>query len=213
MVAGVVALILDANYNLGWRDVQGVLIESACMTDSTDSDWTSNGAGFKVNHKYGFGRVNATAAVARALNWDNFPIEQTIDSGVLNVDTPIPDRGLGNVVLTWDCTEDLVVEHVDIFFDAQHSKRGQLSIKLTSPMGTESILAETHGDNNANYELWRFMTIRNWGESSLGTWTLTITDGTSGSIGIVNFWDIKIYAHDYMEPIDHLDPFSSYFFS
>ena len=195
MVAGVVALSLEANPNLGWRDVQGVLISSATHNNIADSDWTVNGAGYPINHKYGFGRVNATAAVLAALEWENYPEEQILESGIIVVDTAIPDRGLGEVTLEWECTEDVIVEHVEIFFDAQHGKRGQLRVVLLSPMGTESILADVHGDRNSDYELWKFMTVRNWGESSYGTWTLIVTDGTSGVVGHMDFWDIKVFGH------------------
>jgi subtilisin family serine protease len=59
LVAGVVALVLGANRNLGWKDVQLILLSTASKVDPLDSDWTQNGAGRWVNHKYGFGLVNA----------------------------------------------------------------------------------------------------------------------------------------------------------
>lgn len=73
VVSGVVALMLQANPNLGWRDVQEVLIRSATQTDPQNVEWRTNKAGFKFNPNFGAGRVNAGAAVAFATNWTNLP--------------------------------------------------------------------------------------------------------------------------------------------
>lgn len=55
-VAGVCALLLEARPDLGWRDIKTILMTTAAKNDPGDPDWTTNGAGFTVNHKYGFGR-------------------------------------------------------------------------------------------------------------------------------------------------------------
>src|SRR5690606_12359166 len=54
-IAGVAALLLSANTNLTYRDVQQILIQSARHTDLSDPDLTTNGAGFVVSHNVGFG--------------------------------------------------------------------------------------------------------------------------------------------------------------
>ena len=58
LVSGVVALVLEANPSLTWRDVQGVLAATA-QTDFNDEDdetgqWTTNQAGVKHSYKHGF---------------------------------------------------------------------------------------------------------------------------------------------------------------
>ncbi|MEM6781436.1 MAG: S8 family serine peptidase, partial [Pseudomonadota bacterium] len=57
IVSGVVALMLEANPNLGYRDVQEILAFSARKNDPTDAGWQTNGAGLHFNHDYGFGLV------------------------------------------------------------------------------------------------------------------------------------------------------------
>ncbi len=59
LVAGVVALMLGANKNLGWKDVQYILMTTASRVDPNDPDWVKNGAGRWVNHKYGYGLIDA----------------------------------------------------------------------------------------------------------------------------------------------------------
>ena len=51
VVSGVVALMLEANRNLTWRDVQGVLATTAALTDATDPSWTLNAAGLHHSRK------------------------------------------------------------------------------------------------------------------------------------------------------------------
>lgn len=60
------ALILQANPNLGWRDVQEILIRTARKNHRTDPEWATNAAGLSFNHKYGAGLIDAAAAVALA---------------------------------------------------------------------------------------------------------------------------------------------------
>lgn len=59
LAAGVVALMLGANKKLGWKDVQFILMSTASQIDPSDWDWTMNGVGRYVNHKYGYGLINA----------------------------------------------------------------------------------------------------------------------------------------------------------
>ena len=69
MAAGVVALMLDANPDLGWRDVQGVIIDSVTPLDPKNDDWQVNGAGHNVSHRYGFGLMDAGRAVQLSKAW------------------------------------------------------------------------------------------------------------------------------------------------
>ena len=65
-VAGVVALMLEANPLLGWRDVQHILIRTAEQNDAGDPSWITNAAGLRNSNIYGFGRVDAERAVTVA---------------------------------------------------------------------------------------------------------------------------------------------------
>ena len=40
-------------------------------------EWSTNGAGLKVSHKFGFGAVDAEAMVTRARRWINVPEQQS----------------------------------------------------------------------------------------------------------------------------------------
>ena len=73
IVSGVVALVRAANANLSWRDVKLILAASARQNDPTDQDWSdgvlkygSTTERYSFNHQYGFGVVDAHAAVTLA---------------------------------------------------------------------------------------------------------------------------------------------------
>ncbi len=69
IVSGVVALMLEANPNLTWRDVRYILAHSAYKNDLSDDSWKKNGAGLYYSYVYGFGRVNAQEAVNMSKNF------------------------------------------------------------------------------------------------------------------------------------------------
>jgi subtilisin-like proprotein convertase family protein len=195
-VSGVVALMLDANPNLTWRDVQHILVETSAQNDPTDSSWTVNGAGNEVSYKYGFGAVDADASVTAAEDWTTVDPEIVTNSDQINVDRAIPDNNGKSASSTVEITEDVEIEWVEVVFDADHTQRGDLEVTLTSPDGTESILAETHRDVNDNYDSWTFTSNRHWDESSLGEWKLEVTDNTTGETGTWNSWQLNVYGTD-----------------
>ena len=193
IAAGVVALLLQVNPNLSYRDVKHILVSSARKNDPTDVDWIVNGAGHSVNHKYGFGAIDAEGAVLLAKHWTTVGTELIFNSGpVLDLPLAIPDNNSIGVTSSFDIPDNLRVEHVEVNFDATHASRGQLEVILTSPSGTDSILAEQHGDMSADYSGWVFSTVRHWDESSAGTWTLRVRDRVSGVIGTLDQWAIRV---------------------
>ena len=196
LVSGVVALMLHANPNLTWRDVQHVLVESARKNDDADSGWGINGAGHDVSHKYGFGAADAHAAVTLARNWTTVGPETNLTSSISSVSTSIPDFGGNSVTDTIQVPQDIVLETVEVILNASHTRRGDLAISLTSPSGTTSILAEQHADTKDDYDSWRFSTVHSWGEDSFGNWTLTISDDRSGTAGTFDDWQLLLHGVD-----------------
>jgi subtilisin family serine protease/subtilisin-like proprotein convertase family protein len=73
MIAGICSLILSANPNLTYRDVQQVLIHASKHVDTADPDLRRNGAGYWVSHRQGYGIPDAAEAVRVAKAWVNRP--------------------------------------------------------------------------------------------------------------------------------------------
>ena len=93
LVSGVVALMLSANPNLTYRDVQQILILASRHFDLADPDLTTNGAGLRVSHNVGFGVPDAGQAVWLARGWSNRPPLTHIILTKTN-SAAIPDDGL-----------------------------------------------------------------------------------------------------------------------
>jgi Proprotein convertase P-domain len=175
--------MLEVSPQLTWRDVQGVLASTAQVVSPTDTSWTKNSAGVSFSNKYGFGLVDATAAVAASRTWQNWGSEIEIkgESGTLDVE--IPD--LTQIASTTSVSDarNLVVESVTVYLDLPHQSRGDLKVNLTSPSGTVSVLAESKRPVNQQFkgdERWKFLSYAAWGESPVGNWTLTVADEAPG---------------------------------
>src|SRR6185503_20132709 len=75
IVSGVIAMMLEANPSLGYRDVQEILALAAHQVNPSSTGWSVNGAtnwnggGHMVSHDFGFGLVDAHAAVRLAKTW------------------------------------------------------------------------------------------------------------------------------------------------
>lgn len=206
IVAGVVALMLEVNPELNWREVQDVLIRSAVMVDPRDGDWIENGAGLTFNHQYGAGLVDAAAAVALATPgsprvplgaatrqtltriFSGNPNDAPNDSGI------IPDNDGSSLIVSYDMSEDIdgnpldnvQVEHVELRARIITQSRTDLEIVLISPNGTQSVLqAVDEFNEEESINNWTFMSVRNWGEGSAGTWVIRITDQITGNPAIL----------------------------
>jgi len=201
MVSGVIALMLQANPNLGWRDVRAILALTARINDPTDADWVANGIGLPVNHNYGFGVVDADAAVTTARTWTNLGAEVSYTTPLFTVNTPIPDND-GTVLISTatiagsNITE---IESIEITFSStDHTYSGDLEIILTNTTtGTISTLSEVHAcvdDICTDHANWIFSSVRHLGEAADGDWTLTVRDGTTVDVGTFQSWKLTFYG-------------------
>lgn len=189
LVSGVVALMLQARPPLTWRDVQGILATTSRIIAPADSERdptrVRNAAGLEHSHKYGFGVVDAEAAVQAAETWSLYGPELshsvTYDTSFLvptdgtPVSIPLQVAGLSNGLNS--------IEAISIELRMEHFSRGDLQITLTNPTGTvESILHPGERPENLVQDItdeddvWELLTVRNYGEAPEGEWTLTFQD-------------------------------------
>ena len=196
LAAGVVALLLESRPTLGWRDVQEILMKSATKVSPNDADWVTNAGGFAFNHKFGAGLLNAASAISLAQTWTNLPAATSQSLPRTALAQSIPDNSTTGTSVTFDLSNNanLRAEHVTVAVNIAHASRGHLAITLTSPQGTVSRLAERHADTGDNFTDWTFMTVRNWGESTQGVWTLKVTDLTSGTTGTLSSATLTVYG-------------------
>ena len=81
--AGIVALTLEANPELTWRDVQHIIVRSANRANLMSSDWRKNGAGRWYSHRFGYGFMDAGKMVDMAKKWKNVGKQQTFTKTII----------------------------------------------------------------------------------------------------------------------------------
>ena len=199
-VSGVMALMLQANPALGWRDARGALARSARQTDPADASWKTNGAGRRISEVYGFGAVDAKAAVDAARGWVNLPPQRVYRSPSQVVNLPIPDNAPTGVASTLTVAGSNIarIEWVDLVFSAaSHPYSGDLRIVLTSPSGTELVLADTHFCDGrcVPHDGWRFGIAHLLDEAADGVWKISVKDGAADDVGNVDSWQLTVYGH------------------
>jgi subtilisin-like proprotein convertase family protein len=194
MVSGVVALMLEANPSLGWRDVQHILARTALRTDWDDAGWFPNGGGFHLHEAYGFGRVDALGAVRLAKRWAPRPAS-TVAAQSSFSSLFIPDGGTASRSLIFPPGQALTVEHVEIALNLSHSTWRQLEIELVSPAGTRSVLSRPFETQNSGFGSYTLMSVQFWGEPAQGTWKLEIRDTVAGGgSGTLNSVTLRVHG-------------------
>lgn len=204
-LSGVVALMLEANPHLGYRDVKYILAKTAHRVDpqhtgvistsvidgnSTpvvlDQGWVKNAAGHWFSNSYGFGSVDAGAAVRMAKNYTNYfsSLQSATLPAQLSTNVNVPNGNTTGSTLTFNMSPPFsVVEQVVVTVNITASPALTCNqIELSSPAGTKSILMHA-GNGFSNQGVLqtsipgtRFMSNAFYGESGAGAWTLRFLD-------------------------------------
>ncbi len=201
VASGIIALMLEANPTLTIRDVQHIIQQTSTPVNydptqsywtvdavglgTSDPDdfpgnpptfWTTNSGGVRHHDGYGFGIMDADAAVAAALTWENVSKSIILDSGLVDIaeegnaflaDGEIADATYEKVAIISEnletnrlvpgaatnfimsCVRDnLTVEGVELEVTIEGDGAGDLFIAIASPQGTISPLALPRGDSN-----------------------------------------------------------------
>ena len=226
IVSGIVALMLEANPKLGWRDVQQILALTARQVNdpNTDNTYNSasnwNGGGMHTSHDYGFGDVDARAAVRLAESWVSTRTsynERHLGSGegsmngAANLGITINDGAV--ITRTLSLGAGLRAEHATVSLDVTHSNWGDLTVELISPTGTISKLIANPGSSATNPDgdvgtgqlTFALDTTHDYGENAQGNWQLRITDRSGRGTGTLNGWKVDVYGSDLNETNPGLD--------
>lgn len=204
-VSGIVALMLEANPELGYRDVQEILALTATRT-GTNTSWKDNGAtgwnggGMHTSGDLGFGLVDARAAVRLAEVWEGqqTAADRLAVSVTSTAKVAIPDRGTLISTITVPGADALDhVETVQVVLNIAHARPSDLTITLTSPKGTVvTLIAKPANGTNAAGIVFETSATAFRGEQENGNWVLRVTDGTTGTTGTLNGWTLKLYGDE-----------------
>lgn len=171
-----------------------------------EQGWITNAAGYDFNNFYGFGLVDAKAAVTMAQGYA-FPLGTLTE---LNKDfnvgaysnspsLAITDNNKDGATDSINIAANLTIESIQVKVNVTHTMSGQVGVELTGPNGAHhSILMNINNsflfDNDANLNI-VLTTNAFYGEPSAGNWTIKVIDGKAGNTGTLNKWDINILGH------------------
>uniref|UniRef100_A0A671Q2M4 Furin-1-like n=1 Tax=Sinocyclocheilus anshuiensis TaxID=1608454 RepID=A0A671Q2M4_9TELE len=179
LAAGIIALALEANKNLTWRDMQHLVVRTSNPAHLTTNDWKTNGVGRRVSHSYGYGLLDAGAIVALAKNWTNVGPQRKCVLSLVSEPRNIGSHLVINKSVDACAGTDNFVsslEHAQAQLTLSYNRRGSLAIFLISPQGTRSTLLapRPHDYSSEGFSDWAFMTTHSWDEDPRGEWTLEI---------------------------------------
>lgn len=224
MVAGVVALMLEANAGLGWRDVQDILAASARVVGSglfgdeagirrfERDTWMANrseqwnGGGFMFSNDYGFGLVDAGAAVRLAQTWFSTGVgarqsqnQDVVTSDLLNESLAILDEDPNGVTVSSlidapGTNFEIDYTTVTITMSPSHTFVGDLTFVLRNDAGDIAILFDGSAGNTDFPGTWTFTTRQFHGEDATGTWFVQVIDAGRGNTGTLTDVVIRHYG-------------------
>ena len=233
-VTGVIALMREANPALKMRDIKHILATTSVKVNPSHTNnyfgkyhpstalsgcedlnldgyeyeqgWVKNKANIWFNNFYGFGLIDAKAAVEAAKVYVStigslVELNANFTNGTYQgvVNKTIPDADAEGLEDSLNIASTIKAESVQVYVKATHNKSGQLGVELTSPLGTKSILLNINnsllfdGDKNLSVVL---NSNAFYGESVIGNWTVRLIDGQGGVTGTLNEWRINILGHN-----------------
>ncbi|ALN60816.1 MULTISPECIES: S8 family serine peptidase [Lysobacter] len=217
-VSGVAALVLQANPKLGVREVKYILATTARQVDKDQPDvkhangtllvpgWRKNAAGRLFSNWYGFGLVDATAAVELAGRFK--PLPALVDSGWQRV-APAQAVAIGGAgapaKLQIAIDRDIAkIEGVQLGLATDYSSASNtpfpLQVVLISPKGTRSTIVPAMTSVSSSAFKLDFVSSNAFlDEPAKGTWTLEIADvplaANAAAKGKLNSFKIRVLGH------------------
>lgn len=217
LAAGIYALLLEANPNLTWRDVQYLSILSSKEVTNQDANSQEGALGKRYSHVYGYGKLDTKNLIDMARNWENVKPQAWYftDYKEVNDSTNDPTKILESVIEV--DSEALKnsnlekIEHVTITVDVETDIRGQVNIDLVSPTGMISNLAVIRERDNSNegFKNWTFMSVAHWGETGIGQWKIIVKTTVNDNSVKLKRWRLKFFGESIdpsiTKPYDYYD--------
>ena len=217
--SGAIALLLDQQPDLTWRDVKHVLAKSARKLDSDITPyrvtigatpitllegWIENAAGYNFHNYYGFGAIDVDSALQLLSTYIPNSLGDFQESAwfeaTLEESLAVPDNTGEIVSATANVTlgdSNYNIETVWVEVGIDHDFAPDLALFLTSPSGTRSVISQPldHGSAHYTYAFtWTLASNAFYGENPIGTWTLEAVDVASGDTGTIDSFKVKVFT-------------------
>ena len=205
MVSGAIALVLEACPTLTYRDVRWLIAKTSKKIDVSNPEWIQNSVGLSHNINYGFGLINTIGMITQCQSntFSTLGVESVFSEVRNSINLNITDNS--SVVQTYiDMPDSTTIEWVELNFDSDHTRVGDLEIRLISPSGTSTKLAlrsnvkveTSSGDVTDLYRGgFRFSSAAFMGENASGRWRVEVIDRKLGHSGKIVALSLKIYGH------------------
>ena len=218
--AGAVALLLQTQPDLTWRDVKHILAKTARQLHADiprvrvafggtpavlQHGWITNAAGYRFHNWYGFGAIDVDAAVALAAVYPPDSLGVFIEAAPLRLATGsrIPDHDGGGLTQTQNITglsRTANIEALQLRIEVTHPNPWDLGFELISPAGTRNVINPVfnhalHGV--ANPLDWTILSNAFYGEPPTGEWTLNVIDAAKDNVGTLDAWSLIFYLGEH----------------
>lgn len=182
IATGALAVILQANKFISWRDLQLVLALSSTVNDANHSSWVKNAANVMYSNIYGFCRLNVGKALEIASKIDDLPTEIHYESTNSYNNSLIPSCRCAPLKIIHNVDSKIdFIETIHFSFSTDHESIGDLVIEITSPSGTKAIINDvTLTEKISGVKKFGFTARQFLGEPASGNWIVTI--GAAGCI-------------------------------
>ena len=225
-VTGAVAVLLEEQPGLTWRDVKHILARSARQIDPEivavsetvgtlsrmlRQAWTENAAGYGYHNWYGFGAVDIDAAVELAEGYTPDSLGEFRETSWFEQRTSIaiPDNngtGVTQTVNVSGPSDDASIEAVMLEVDISHEFPNDLGIHLVSPSGTSSVVNQVFNETLAVSDVaqirWRLLSNAFYGEDPNGDWQIEVFDADADDTGDLDAWRLRIFYGAHPEEDD-----------
>ena len=217
---GAIALLLETNPDLTWRDVKHILASTARPLDpdiepyvayfdgkpyTARLPWVTNGAGYQFHNSFGFGAVSIDAAITMASQYNADSLGTLVATEWYVSDTSqdmasmIPDKssdGLTKTMAISGLPSNADMEAVVLAISMTHRSLQDIAVHLISPAGTESILNPAMNSAfsfTSELEAWQILSNAFYGENPNGEWTLKVYDVVGKDVGELTQWELQFY--------------------
>jgi kexin len=193
-----ISISLGCRPSLTWRDVHDIFRKSAVPVDLANpaAKWTLLPSGYRHSDQYGYGKVNVQKAIAVAKT--HVPLRPFLERSypLVYVNSLFISNKLYKSFL--DIADTSVsIERIAVTVWMAYPVRGELQLAITSPAGIVSILSRPRPHDTSSLGLtgFTFHSVRHWGESARGRWTLSYwTDTPAVRTGTFTKWGMEIYG-------------------
>ena len=110
------------------------------------------------------------------------------------LNSTIPDNSNDGVTNAITDDNNLTVETVSVNICLSHDQPSDISIALTSPQGTRSVLLPPFSGFSDTDTCFDLISNAFYGENSSGNWSIKVVDKKTNTEGTLNNWKITVFG-------------------